>query len=195
MNQTIYGKFEEYLINRISSGQHLTEDSVRYSFFAALINQKFCKQADVILEIPHPKITNAEIDSLIKLPKLNIFLEFKYHRKTRSNSPKPDKAGSLFKDFNRLSLLEQDGLKYVIYFTDYEMAAYFKKHQSQYGEFWLYKEKESFEFNDQYLLNTNKTFRKACGESKNCRVETIYTSKFKTAHEIRIFQIHSGNRS
>lgn len=192
MDQKIFQTFEEYLIVRVKSGRHLTEDSVRYSFFAALIDASFCQQHELILELPHPNIPKAEIDTFISAPNCQAYLEFKYHRQNDSASPKPQKAGSLFKDFNRLSAIENSAEKYLVYFTDKEMAAYFNKNQRQYGDFWLLSEGASFDFNDAYVAETSATFKNACGKVSNCRIEVIFSSQLKTSHEIRIFRTTSN---
>lgn len=93
----VFEKFENYLRERIGTGLHLTEDSVRYSFFAALTDSCSIRQHEIVLELPHPSIPNAEIDTYIKSPELDAYIEFKFHRISNSTSPKPQKAGSLFK--------------------------------------------------------------------------------------------------
>jgi len=176
--------FQKYLEDRLETHIHLTEDSVRYSFFSALTAQNSLEQHEIILELPHPQIKNAEIDTYIKSKNIEAFLEFKYHRKSNSSSPKPQKAGSLFKDFIRLSTLNSGAQKYVVYFTDSEMATYFHKHNSQYSDFWS---KDSFEFNESFLSKTTSTFKKACGNLIKCNVSTIFSSGLASGHQIRVY--------
>jgi hypothetical protein len=110
-----YELFSEFLVERIESKQHLTEDSVRYSFFCAALETTDIKQHEVILELPHPDDENfkgKEVD--MHVPARNkladeLYIEFKFHRrsgKSIHHSPKPLKAGSLFKDFSRLSSIK-----------------------------------------------------------------------------------------
>ena len=42
-----------------------TEDSIRYSFFAALMQSEGVSPSDVIQEFPHTKIMNAKVDTYI----------------------------------------------------------------------------------------------------------------------------------
>jgi len=176
--------FQKYLEDRLETNIHLTEDSVRYSFFSALTAQNAFEQHEITLELPHPQIKNAEIDTYIKSKNIEAFLEFKYHRKSNSTSPKPQKAGSLFKDFIRLSSLNGSAKKYVVYFTDSEMATYFHKHNSQYSDFWS---KQSFEFDDIFLSKTTSTFKKVCGNVVDCKIQTVFSSCLATGHEIRVY--------
>lgn len=186
----VFDKFERYLIDRLGTDQALSEDSVRYSFFAALNDTKTVKQHEIILESPHPNISKAKIDTYINTGHHEAYLEFKFHRKSCGSSPKPQKAGSLFKDFTRLSKLESKSDKYVVYFTDSEMARYFQKQSEQYSGFWSI-ECGTFEFNRVFLTKTTNTFRKSCDGEADSMIEVIYSSTLSTSHEIRIFKVNT----
>ena len=102
-----YELFADFLAQRIESKQHLTEDSVRYSFFCAALETTGIKQHEIILEKPHhhPDFKGKEIDTYIPASKERpeLYIEFKFHRKSVSTSPKPQKSGALFKDFSTVA--------------------------------------------------------------------------------------------
>jgi len=85
----IFRQFESFLKDRLWTGQHLTEDSVRYSFFAALIHAQIVSQHEVILERPHPKIAKVKIDTYFCSEGSDTYLEFNFYRKSQSSSAKP----------------------------------------------------------------------------------------------------------
>lgn len=47
--KNVFDKFTELLEERFDSNIHTTEDSVRYTFFLALLNSGYCKHTDIIL--------------------------------------------------------------------------------------------------------------------------------------------------
>ncbi len=123
-----YERFTEFLHRRIDTKQHLTEDSVRYAFFLAVLQTTSIQQHEIILELPHSRFPGKEVDTYIAATDgcMELFFEFKFHRSSKSTSPKPQKAGSLFKDISRLaSLMSKDRHCLVVYLTCSEMARYF----------------------------------------------------------------------
>ena len=50
MTPAIYRNFSQYLLRRISNGIYTTEDSVRYTFFAAILNGTALGPEDIILD-------------------------------------------------------------------------------------------------------------------------------------------------
>jgi hypothetical protein len=99
----VFEDFSALLTRRFDRRVPTTEDSIRYTFFAALMNTGF-QPEQVVIEFKHPSIPGAEIDTVIvadnRLPA--VALEFKYDRVANSTSPKPQKAGALFADLSRL---------------------------------------------------------------------------------------------
>jgi hypothetical protein len=152
-----YERFASNINDRIASCQHLTEDSVRYAFFHALLQATKIQQHEIVLERPHPKFPGKEIDTYIGPSKerLEAFFEFKFHRASKSTSPKPQKAGSLFKDISRLaSLADSTCSCFVIYLTCSEMATYFKTNESNYSSFWQCETGRDFIYDQAFLART-----------------------------------------
>jgi hypothetical protein len=126
MNKVVV-EFTELLRHRLAADVYTTEDSVRYTFFAALLHCGIPAE-QVVLESPHHTISRAEIDTLIlgndRFP--DIAIEFKYDRANPSgtNQPMPHKAGKALADLSRLLRCPPDLGRYFIYLTDRELARY-----------------------------------------------------------------------
>lgn len=202
-----YERFSKFIEDRINAkpAQHLTEDSVRYSFFCAILETTDIKQHEVILELPHPDDKNfkgKEVDMHVQAPhKLtdDLYIEFKFHRKSgKSNhhSPRPLKAGSLFKDFSRLSsvknIKEGQGRCFVIYLTDNEMANYFgrSKYKKRYSDFWNPDLGSSFNYDEKFRVGLPKTFVKASEELHEAKIDVIFSRQIGAEHHLRVFEIN-----
>lgn len=191
---TTYERFAEFLEKRIGSSQHLTEDSVRYAFFYAVMQSTSIEQHELILELPHPKFPGKEIDTYVAAAKdrPELFFEFKFHRTSRSTSPKPQKAGSLFKDVARLASLLSNGPQcIVIYLTCSEMATYFEKNEAAYSEFWRQPTGGGFVYDETFLAKTTDTFRKASGEHHAARLHVEFSTPLARGYHLRIFNVQA----
>ncbi len=192
-----FERYAEFLKERLASKQHLTEDSVRYSFFFAALETTDIKQHEIILELPHPAFEKKEIDTYV-LPaegRAAHFIEFKFHRVSNSSSPKPQKAGSLFKDFGRLSTVKSENTRcLVVYLTDGEMARYFEKHAQAYSDFWTMPNGSSFTYDDTFLAKTRNTVRNVCGDVHLARVTVAYSNRLPNDFHLRVFEMdaHPG---
>lgn len=190
--QSTYERFAEFLHKRLETKQHLTEDSVRYAFFLAVMQTTTIQQHEIILELPHPKFPGKEIDTYIAAGdgRSELFYEFKFHRISKSTSPKPQKAGSLFKDISRLaSLTSNDRHCFVVYFTCSEMATYFDKNEASYSEFWKQPTGGEFMYDNLFIAKTTDTFHKASGEHHGARVHVEFSASLLHNHHIRIFDV------
>lgn len=191
-NSSTFERYAELLKERLASKQHLTEDSVRYSFFFAALDTTDIKQHEIVLELPHPAFEKKEIDTYV-LPaegRAAYYIEFKFHRASNSSSPKPQKAGSLFKDFGRLSTVKNDGARcLVVYLTDGEMAKYFDKHQAAYSGFWSKLVGDSFSYDDDFLSKTRDTVRNLCGDVHHADVSVVFSASLPGDFHLRVFEI------
>lgn len=154
------------------------------------------EQHEIILELPHPhqKFKGKEIDTFIQdtaeRPKL--YIEFKFHCSSDSTSPKPQKAGTLFKDFSRLSSIESKNFRcLVIYLTDKEMAEYFENNEDAYSVFWLKKQVgDSFPYDNEFRKNKTDTFLKASGDFFGARVCVEFNAELVDGHHLRVFEVN-----
>ncbi len=187
-----YERFAEFLHKRIDTRQHLTEDSVRYAFFLAILQTTSIQQHEIILELPHPKFPGKEVDMYIAAAdgRVELFFEFKFHRMSKSASPKPQKAGSLFKDISRLaSLISKDRHCIVVYLTCSEMARYFDKNEASYSEFWKQPTGGEFVYDDSFVAKTTDTFRKASSEHHGARVLVEFSAPLINDYHVRVFDV------
>ena len=80
--QDIFAEFAQLLRKRFGQGVHTTEDSIRYTFFAALLAKSDLEAQDVVLEYPHPQIPGAKVDTLLTSDRgAPVVIEFKYDRR------------------------------------------------------------------------------------------------------------------
>jgi len=101
-------EFSKLLRMRLESGMFTTEDSVRYTFFHILVSKARIQPHEIILEYPHPNRAGTKIDAYIASSDIGpLAIEFKYDRDIPSQQaiPKPQNAGELFKDMERLACL------------------------------------------------------------------------------------------
>lgn len=187
-----YECFAEFLQDRIASQQHLTEDSVRYSFFLAVTKTTSIQQHELVLELPHPRFPGKEIDTFIAASdgRPDLYFEFKFHRSSKSTSPKPQKAGGLFKDISRLaSLVGRDRHCLVIYLTCPEMARYFEKNQLAYSGFWNQPAGGQFIYDETFISKTTNTFRKINGEHHCAQVHIEFSGSLLNNYQLRVLDV------
>lgn len=193
-----YELFSKFLAKRIESKQHLTEDSVRYSFFCAAIETTDIRQHEIILELPHPDKENfkdKEIDThvLASGSRPEVYIEFKFHRKSKksnSSSPRPLKAGSLFKDFSRLSSIKTPRRRcFVIYLTDDEMSKYFENQKIAYSDFWNQRTGDSFNYDKEFMKDLTDTALKASEVLHKAKIDVVFSSQLGELHHLRVFEI------
>lgn len=188
----IFKSFSSCLENRIINGIHTTEDSVRYTFFYSLIQNKL-QPEDLVLEYPHPNISGAEIDTWIPSYSGNAYaIEFKYHRKLNSkkNRPRTEQAGGTFSDVRRLSLITTGNLRCVfIYFTDVEMQGYFRNPSNGVSSFFDLEVGSYFDINQSFLGARAKSFQRAAGGNFSARVKCLLSDDLHDQHSLRIYEV------
>ena len=122
----------------------LSEDNVRFYWFAAML-----KQDDELnhysLEEPYSNLKGKELDLMYYNEKQDLMcFEIKFHRKrddnSLKNSPRTQAAGSLFNDLLRLQTLQQYENKknvryFFLYVNDNEMYDYLSKGEKETEEY------------------------------------------------------------
>jgi len=197
----IFELFSRFLEERLLSGAFTTEDSVRYTFFYALINCNFCQPFEIILEQPHPTIQNAKVDLFIqtKGERSATAVEFKYDRPIPSekNVPKTQKAGSVIKDLFRLARVPNEfaSRRYFIYLNTPEMATYFRNPQNHMDSFFELPEGRTLLIDPNYISGNAATFGKVLGTMPiDCKVSNVLHRDLSQKHFLRIYQIHDADR-
>ena len=118
------------------------------------------------------------------------YIEFKFHRASKSTSAKPQKAGSLFKDFSRSCSIKTDNsLCLIVYVTDAEMAKYFDKNSSAYSGFWDYGVESSFIYDENFTSKTTDTFRRVSGDLHISKVNVAYSRQLVSGYHLRVFEV------
>jgi hypothetical protein len=195
---SVFSRYAEYLNQRIEHGQTLSEDTLRYSFFAAIIKASDVPQHDILLEHPHPALATKRIDTYVQAvgQRLAHYFEFKYHKKTAATANKPQRAGGLFNDFCRLSHLAGESANcFVVYITDRDMAGYFPNNISSYPGFWNGPLGSDFFFNQAFYDGTSESFKSKCTPFVPTYVRFAFLSALHAGHHLRIFQVLGAIRS
>ena len=191
--EEVFSEFSDLMHARLSALVHTTEDSVRYTFFVALLRRGGVSPHDLILEFPHPAISG-EIDTYI--PSLSgrpTAIEFKYDRNipSGSNVPKPQKAGKLFADLYRLASLtaplELD--RFLVYCTDHIMAEYFRKPSNRYGILFDLRRGYTMRIDEKYVEDKSTTFRRNIGGALSTNLVCAWTAELPQNHHLRIYRI------
>jgi hypothetical protein len=168
---------------------------VRYTFFAALLSAGNIKPEIVILELPHPKIARAELDTWIAWPDgKTTAVEFKYHRAIPSgkNAPRPMKAGELFRDLFRLFTLFCEGQTecYFVYVTDGEMAGYLTNVANGLAGFFDLGENESLPIDKAYFAARSATLQGSVGDVVPVVVTSVVRRDLPRNHALRVYSVH-----
>ena|SRR5213593_1895018 len=126
-----FERFANLLTERLELRVFTTEDSIRYTFYAALVASGL-KHTDLVLEFPHPAIPEAEIDTIVREGdgRQPVAIEFKYDRANPggTNQNRTKRAAAALVDIYRLVKVPPSlaTVKYFVYVTDGEMAGYFR---------------------------------------------------------------------
>jgi len=191
-----FERFRELLEDRFARGVITTEDSVRYTFFAALI-ENGTKPHEVVLEYPHPAINRARIDTLVPDEDgASVSLEFKYDRDLPggNNQPKTQKAGYVFNDLRRQVSVAR-GLQvrsYFVYVTSEEMAVYFRNHNNSHERLWNLDPRYELRINGSYFEGKPKSFIKAAGGPFDAVVTGVCRRELSGGNHLRIYEVRPG---
>ena len=187
---TIFTDFARLLETRVSREVPTTEDSVRYTLFAAMLRNNVEPQA-VILEFPHPVIPRAEVDTWMSdFQGKDVAIEFKYDRDPPGgkNQPKTQKAGAVFGDLRRLQLLGKRAVCYFIYVTTKEMDVYFGNPSNGHEELYKLLPGNSIEIRESYFSDKPKTFMTAVGGMFEATVTGVVKRSFG-GHYLRVYNV------
>jgi hypothetical protein len=189
----VFEEFRRLLEERLRRGVVTTEDSVRYTFFAALLKSGVTPE-QVVLEFPHPAIDRAKIDTWLPFYQDgSIAIEFKYDRDPPGgkNQPKTQKAGAVFKDLRRQALVAKTiGVRsYFVYVTSEEMAVYFRNPNNGHSMLWSLGNGSDMPIDEHYLSDKPQTFVAALGGSFEAKVIGIYHSDLFGGNYLRAYEV------
>ena len=195
MNE-VWQVFSSLIDERLSSGAFTTEDSVRYTFFLALLKAGFCDHTDILLEMPHPTIQKAEVDLFIR-PIGNrpaTAFEFKFDRPIPcgKNAPRTQKAGAVFKDLLRLARVPRSVApqRFFIYLAANEMTDYFRNPQNRLRSFFELPEGEVYPITPEFVQGQAATFQSVVHEWVTpCHIMGVHRYNLSHGFALRIFQV------
>jgi hypothetical protein len=192
--EELLAQFARLMETRLAEGAHTTEDSIRYTFFAAVLGATELRPHEIVLELPHPQIPKAEVDTFIPLLyDRPTAIEFKYDRAIPSGGaiPKPQNAGELFKDLHRLSLFDRGPgtRRLLVYCTDRAMTTYFRNPVNRHKEFFDLPKGSRLRIDQAYLSGRPQTFTKMLGVALVVDLEACLVELLPNAHELRVFLV------
>lgn len=192
-------EFADLLETRLAQSVFTTEDSIRYTFFVALMRSLGLSPHQIILEQPHPRIARAEIDTFIPaLENRGLAVEFKYDRPIPSgrNLPRSQKEGSLAHVIFRLARFEADDLTdgLFVYLTSKEMAGYLANPQNGLADLFNADERSTVAIDEEYLGSRSQTLRGAAGPVVCCEATALLKRALAGEHELRVFDVKPRTR-
>jgi hypothetical protein len=193
IRQETWERLGELLEVRLAKGVFTTEDSVRYTFFIALLEREHLKPEDIILEHRHPGITSALIDTWIPaLDGVGVALEFKYDRDIPSgkNSPRTQKAGKIFQDLYRLGQFNTTAHRVFVYLASDEMTSHFMSKRNRLSEFFSLAPGRSLRIDDAFLAGRAKSFVSMLGATPNVEAVALYARGLPHGHQVRAYEVH-----
>lgn len=188
--------FADYLDVRLDKGVFTTEDSVRYTFFAAMLSATDLRPEDVIQEYPHAPNSNAKVDTYVPdFAGKGLVAEFKYHRKipSRSATPHPMNAGELFHDIYRLKSFSAYpcGIRVVVYLTDPEMVGYMSRARNRLDSFFKLERGGTMNIDPAFLQNKCRTFQKAVKVSFSATLRCLLSVALPQEHHLRVYAVEN----
>lgn len=192
--ENVLTEFSTLLNKRLEAGVLTTEDSIRYTFFYALVLKSSTLPNEIILEYPHPAIPRAVIDTYIpSYQGTSLAIEFKYDREIPSGReiPKPQNAGELFKDMDRLARFSPKSYmnRIQIYVADSLMVTYFNNPENGHEAFFNLRQGSKMTIEESYLVGKPKTFVNSLMARPSFDILCLWSEKLPRAHELRVFQI------
>jgi hypothetical protein len=186
-------EFANLLRIRFEKAVPTTEDSIRYTFFAALLRAGL-QPHEIVLEHRHDAIAGAEIDTFI--PAIGtgqgVAIEFKYDRAipSRRNQPKTMKAGAVISDMARLRQIRAKCLRYFIYVTDQEMAIYWRNGRNGLSQIFALGPGESLDLSSELLNEMPPTFlAKLKGWSAPLSLVSVCSEDLPRSNYLRMFEV------
>ena len=185
------------LDTRLAKPVFTTEDSLRYTFFAALLECENLKPEDIILEHRHPTISSAQIDTWI--PTINgsgVAMEFKYdrHIPSGSNANRTQKAGKIFHDLYRLGQFEKTARRIFVYLSSSEMTNYFSSEKNGLSKFFSLAQGAALRIDDAFIAARAKSFTSMVPTAPNIEVVSLWTQGLPQNHLIRAYEVREFGR-
>ena len=191
-----FDAFAVLLQERFASGVLTTEDSVRYTFYAALTQTCGLRHTDIVLEYPHPAKALKKVDTVVMATarQPSMAFEFKYDRRMEQGTTmnRTQRAGKLFEDIFRLAALPANSaeLKYLVYVTDIVMAHYFRREQNRFDHVFELAAGTYIDLHERYFDGYRKSMTAIIAEvACACRVSLFFSRELPGNHFIRVYKV------
>lgn len=190
----VWAQFTDLLRTRLQAAVITTEDSIRYTFYSAFSVKTGIQPHEIVLEFPHPQIKRARVDTYVpRFRGASLAVEFKYDRKIPSGQviPKPQNAGELFKDMDRLARFNPGHpvRRLLVYVTDRLMVVYFRNPAKGHSRFFLLPQGESLSVQREYLKGKPQTFVNSLGAEPDFKLTCIWSASLPRENELRVFEV------
>jgi len=191
-----FKEFAKLLGERLRLGVFTNEDSIRYTFYTALLSSGGLSHTDVILEYPHPVIPRAEIDTIIRSvnDRPPVAVEFKYDRANPGgkNQNRTQRAGAVVNDIFRLAKVPNSlaAVRYFVYVTDAEMAGYFRNPSNRLADLFDVSGTTRFALNPSVFQGFPQTFVTCIASHEcDCLVGNVLAADLPSNHHVRAFEV------
>lgn len=195
--QKVLEHFSAMLRARFEARVFTTEDSIRYTFYAAASMYAGVRPTEVVLEFPHPVIAGAEVDTIIlaTAERSSTAIEFKYDRGNPggTNQNRTQRAASVLVDVFRLAKIPRGvaARRYFVYVTDSEMAGYLKNPANRLNGFFdLASSAAPLPFGLSAWAGFPLTFRtRVDPHACDCRVKAVFSAELTQGVSMRAFEV------
>lgn len=191
-----FERFSTLLTERLELGVFTTEDSIRYTFYTALLSSSDLRHINIVLEYPHPAIPKAQIDTIILGAKGRepVAVEFKYDRANPggTNQNRTQRAAAALRDVFRLAKVPGSlaTLKYFVYVTDAEMAGYFGNPANRLVDFFESKRTTPFRLDASVFQGFAPTLVNGIAPlACDCQVAGVFAADLASDYRIRAFEV------
>lgn len=181
---------------RLDARVFTTEDSIRYTFYAAASTYAGVRPNEVVLEYPHPVITGAEVDTIMlaTAERSSMAIEFKYDRGNPggTNQNRTRRAASLLVDVFRLAKIPSNiaARRFFVYVTDAEMATYLKNPGNQLHGFFDLAGPAPLALGLGAWASFPQTFRSRVDpHACDCRVKAVFSAELTQDVSVRAFEV------
>ena len=182
----IFTDFAALLVTRVGHDVWTTEDSVRYTLFAAMLRNRV-EPHEVVQEFPHPALGGGKkVDTW--MPDFHgkaVAIEFKYDPSRGAPLNETQRAGAVFEDLRRLQLLSEHAVCYFVYLAMKEMDRHFR---NQHGELYGLAPGESVELRRSYFADRPSTFMGKVGSAFEARVTGVVNRRL-VDHNLRVYRV------
>lgn len=192
--EQVIESFCDLLRSRLEKDVFTTEDSIRYTFFAALLGVGGLRPEEIVLEYRHPAIARAEVDTWIPSSSgRSVAIEFKYDRPLPGgkNTPRTQRAGHVFNDIRRLAPLATNPSArcFIVYVATREMSAYFSNPENGLHAFFGLELKSELTIDDGFFSSKAASFVAAASGPFNICVVTRAAAQLPRDHVVRVYEV------